>query len=174
MLDKSAASKPFTAARTKLRRRPTDRADFVERPATRHRTGTGHSAEGRTQAHCAASGTGRNDRAQRLRSEREPRQAGSCCRYRTGARPARSFLSVPGVAGLAAIPDGAKRQGLHAGLSDQDPASGGQSADHLSISFGDPVCEWLGTAFSACARASASVGVVKLSGVGSCLWTRSR
>ena len=119
-------------------------AEFVERPAQRHRAVARDAAVGGAQSGDAAAHAGADDAAAGLAADGETDQArgGGCAR--SGARAGRAFFEQPRIHGLAAEPNIVERQRAEAELGDEHGARVVQALHHGGVLIRDAVAEWLG------------------------------
>ena len=119
-------------------------AEFVERPAQRHRARARHPAVRRTQPGNAAAHGRAHDAAAGLAPDREAHQSrrSGCARAR--ARSRRSFFEQPRVHGLSAEPDIVERQSSEAQLGDQHRTRLMKTLHDRGVLGGHAVSEGLG------------------------------
>ena len=120
------------------------RAELVERPAQRHRTGARHATKRGAQAGDPAAHRGADDAATGFAADRKRHQAGCGGRTRTCARTGGALLQQPRVHGLATEPDIVQRQCAQAQLGNQHCAGSVETRDHRGIFGRYAILERLG------------------------------
>ena len=120
------------------------RAEFVERPAERHRAGARHAAVGGAQSGDAAAHAGRNDAAAGFAADGESDQSSGGGGAGAGARSGGALFEQPGIHGLATEPDVVEGERAEAELGEQDGAGGVQALDDGGVFCGNAIAKRLG------------------------------
>ncbi len=120
------------------------RAEFVERPAERHRAGARDAAEGGAQSCDAAAHRRTDNAAAGFAADGKTDETCRGCRTRASAGAGGAFFQQPRIHRLAAEPNVVQRQRAKAEFCEEHGAGVMQALDDGSVGGRNAIAEWFG------------------------------